>query len=138
MKSVEDMLRGGADRQSVLKTMPKRERQEQEHVWSEGLARIQQHLTRVRNKAADALLDHVAGGAIRGLFYDPLDQAKAYARDELRRSRSREEGERKRQLWLMDLLVIIGHAEENGVERLIDYPPAAALMEQAPEEAEAA
>lgn len=134
MTTVDDMLREGASRQDVLATMRKRTKVEQDRVWSEGLARIQDRIQRAVNKAADALVERVKGGAIAGLFFDPLDEAESYCKAELRRSRSREEGERKRQRWLMDILVVIGAARVSGAETLADYPPAADLMQAVPEE----
>ena len=56
-------------------------------VWSEGLAHIQVRLAAIVNRAADALVQRVSGGALIGLFYDPLDEVEEYVKAELRRSR---------------------------------------------------
>lgn len=128
-KSVDQMLMDGDDRHSILKTMPDRTKEEKDRVWSEGLGVIARRITQRTNNAKDALLDRVADGAIHGLFFDPLDECEQYVKNELRRSRSREEGERKRQRWLMDVLVAIGAARAMGAANLYEYPPARNMMD---------
>lgn len=130
MKSVDQMLMDGEDRHSVLKTMPDRTDEEQVRVWSEGLGVIARRITQRTNNAKDALIDRVAGGTVHGLFFDPLDECEQYVKNELRRSRSREEGERKRQRWLMDVLVAIGAARALGASNLYEYPPARRMMDE--------
>ena len=128
---IKEMLREHS-LQEVLKTMPSRDRLEQDLVWTAGLQKWLQDSTAASNRAAGRLVERVKDGHVVGLFFDPLDVASAYVRDELRKSRSREEGERKRQMWLLDLLEKIGEARIAGAGTLIEYPPAAALMEQEP------
>lgn len=128
---VKEMLRDHS-LQEVLKTMPKRERLEQDLVWTAGLQKWLQDITAASNRAAGALVERVKDGHIVGLFYDPLDVASSYIRAELRKPRGRVEGELKRQRWLEDLLEKIGEARVAGASTLIEYPPASALMAQEP------
>jgi hypothetical protein len=135
---VRQMLQDGASIHDVLGTMPKRPAIEQNEVWSQGLTRIASQIVRTAKRSANTVVQHVVRGQIVGLFYDPLDVAETYCREELRRSRSREEGERLRQQMLMDILVYIGSAKAAGVLTLMDYPPAATYATQHADEIGAA
>ena len=134
MKPVTEMLRDGASVAIVLPTMPKRPRLEQDQVWSEGLTRMVSAIARQTNSAVKTVAQRVIGGQFSLLFEEPIDVAEGYFKAEVRLSRSREEGERKRQLWLMDLLVKCGEARGAGFGTLMEYPPAAAMLADAPEE----
>jgi hypothetical protein len=137
MRTVRELLADGVSVSSVLGTMPERPVAEQREVWSIGLQKIATDLARRTNRAADQLVERVAGGQVMGLFFDPLDVAESYCRAELRASRSREDGERRRQRWLMDLLVVIGRAREAGAETLAEYPGAQGMDEAEPRAADA-
>lgn len=129
MRTVREMLREGVSVGSVLGTMDDRPRVEQREVWSIGLTKIAIDLARQTNRSANAIVERVTEGQVSGLFFDPLDVAEAYCRSELRNSRAREDGERKRQQWLMDVLVTIGSARQAGFGTLAEYPPATRLRE---------
>jgi len=127
---VRQMLQDGVSTQDVLATMPARQPDEQREVWSEGLTRMASQLVRAAKRSAHTIVQRVSQGQIVGLFYDDLDVAETYCRDELRRSRSREDGERRRQQMLMDILVYIGSARVAGASTLMGYPPAATYATQ--------
>ena len=132
MRPLDEMVAAREPKQSILATMPDREPGEQIKVWAEGLTRMLSRAASEANTKVETVIEYVAGGQLHGLFYDPLDEAEAYIKTELRRSRSREEGERKRQGWLMDVLVMVGAARVAGTPTLIEYPPAAAMMAEEP------
>lgn len=131
MIPVEAMFRDGATVRDVLVTMPQRERTEQDQVWAEGLTKIAGRLAAAANRAAQTVVQYVASGQVVGLFFDPLDVAEVYLKQELARSHSREDGERRRQLWLMDLLVKVGEARAAGCGSLAEYAPAQAYASEA-------
>ena len=137
MNGVQEMLRDGATLDEVLVTMPERDPIEQQLVWREGLQTIAHRLAAAANRSARTVLQRVSKGQIIGLFYDPLETTEEYVKQELRRSRSREEGERKLQTWLMDILVMVGEARAAGCTTLVEYPAAAAMMHDEDDEEEA-
>jgi hypothetical protein len=132
MRTVRELLADGVSVQSVLGTMPERDIDEQREVWSVGLTQIAGDLARRHNRAAGRLIERVAEGQVLGLWWDPLDVAESYCRAELRRSRSREEGERKRQGWLLDVLVLIGRAREAGYATVGEHPDAETMRTTEP------
>ncbi len=130
MRTVRELLADEVPVASVLGTMPDRSLIEQKEVWNIGLGKIAGDVARAANREAGQLIKRVAEGAISGLFFDPLDVAEAYCRAELKQSRSREEGERKRQNWLMGVLVKIGEARATGCSMLAELPDVESVGEE--------
>lgn len=123
MDSVRQMIADREGTKVILATMPKREREEQDEVWTAGLGKMAVDAARTANRIAGNIVEHIAAGFMDGLFDNPLDKAEAYIRTELRLSRARVRGEEDRQTKLEDLLVAIGSARALGFATLREYQP---------------
>lgn len=121
MDSVRQMIEDRKGTKAILRTMPERELAEQNEVWTAGLGKMANEAARIANKIAGTIVERIADGFMDGLFYDPLDEAEAYIRNELRLSRARVKGEEERQTKLEDLLLAVGAARALRFENLHDY-----------------